>query len=808
MEYIDEHLFPGQLGQFLAVLSLAASLVASIGYFIAAKQTNLEEEKSWIRLSRVAFALETIAVVGMFITLFSIIYSHQFEYKYAWQHSQRSLQVEYMLSCFWEGQEGSFMLWSFWHCVLGWVLIWRSKNWEAPVMSVIAFAQFCLATMVLGVYVFGFKIGSSPFVLLRNEIAGPIFNQPDYLSKIKDGQGLNVLLQNYWMVIHPPILFLGFASTIVPFAFAIGSFIKKDFTGWTKPALSWALFSGAVLGTGIMMGAAWAYESLTFGGYWAWDPVENASLVPWIVLIAGLHTNLIFNSTGFSLRATYWMYIATFVLILYSTFLTRSGILGDTSVHAFTDLGMNWQLLVFVLIFLVPSVFMLIKNYKNIPNIAKEESVNSREFWMFIGSLLFFLSAIFIIAQTSLPVLNKLSMGKLKLALGKDVMFAYNRVEIFVVIVIGILTAVTQYLKYKDTPKGFAFKKLLWPTVAALIISICLSVFMGVDYEKQGIGFLGALHVGLFAAVFSAIANASYIFNSLKGRMKFAGPSIAHFGFALLLVGILISSSNQKVLSYNTTGISPIKENDREKPAENLTLIQGISTDMNKFMVTYHADTFNVKDRKRYFRLNFAGKDGKENFNLYPDIIENNKGNEGLTANPDKRHYWNKDIFAYLTYILESKDAKDTTAYKAFKLKVKDTAFYSSGLFILNDIIKNPKNKRYNFSESDAVLMADVTVIGKNGTRYNAQPAIQVDGENVISLPDTVMAQSLAFRFNKVGDVKDGTIELGVKESNAVVNLVTLKAIEFPFINLVWLGVIIMVIGFFVSLYRRVGVVK
>ncbi len=829
MEYIGEHLFPGQLGQFLAVLSLAASLVASIGYFIAAKQTQVEEQKSWIRLSRVAFAMETIAVVGMFITLFTIIYSHQFEYKYAWQHSQRSLQVEYMLSCFWEGQEGSFMLWSFWHCVLGWVLIWRSKNWEAPVMSVIAFAQFCLATMVLGVYVFGLKIGSSPFVLLRNEIAGPIFNQPDYLSKIKDGQGLNVLLQNYWMVIHPPVLFLGFASTIVPFAFAIGGLIKKDFTGWTKPALPWALFSGAVLGTGIMMGAAWAYESLTFGGYWAWDPVENASLVPWMVLIAGLHTNLIFNSTGFSLRATYWMYIASFVLILYSTFLTRSGILGDTSVHAFTDLGMNWQLLIFVFIFLVPSIFMLIKNYKNIPAIVKEESANSREFWMFIGSLLFFLSAVFIIAQTSLPVLNKICglfydeeavkmntsswlndfWGKGKnLALGKDTLFAYNRVEIFIVIVIGILTAVTQYLKYKDTPKGFALKKLLWPTVASLVISVCLSVFMGVDYEKQGLGFLGALHVGLFAAVYAVVANTAYIFNSLKGKMKFAGPSIAHFGFALMLVGILISSSNQKVLSFNTTGISPIKENDREKPAENLTLIQGISTDMNKFMVTYHADTFNVKDRKRYFRLNFARKDGKENFNLYPDIIENNKGAEGLTANPDKRHYWNKDIFAYLTYILESKDAKDTAAYKAFKMKIKDTVFYSNGLIVLNDIVKNPKNKRYNFSDADAVLMADITVIGKTGSRYNAQPAIQVDGENVISLPDTVMAQSLAFRFNKVGDVKDGTIELGVKESNAVVNLVTLKAIEFPFINLVWLGIIVMVIGFFVSMVRRIGLLK
>ncbi len=223
------------------------------------------------------------------------------------------------------------MLWSFWHCVLGWVLIWRAKKWEAPVMTVVSFMQFCLATMLIGIYFFNAKVGSSPFVLLRNEMKdAPIFSQANYLSFVKDGNGLNALLQNYWMVIHPPILFLGFASTIVPFAYAIAGLWTKDHKGWTRPAIPWAAFSGAILGVGIMMGAAWAYESLTFGGYWAWDPVENASIVPWLVMIAGMHTNLIFKSSGYSLKSTYVFYILSFMLVLYSTFLTRSGILGDT----------------------------------------------------------------------------------------------------------------------------------------------------------------------------------------------------------------------------------------------------------------------------------------------------------------------------------------------------------------------------------------------------------------------------------------------------------------------------------------------
>ena len=205
------------------------------------------------------------------------------------------------------------------------------------------------------------KVGSDPFALLRHELNAPVlFTNADYLQfpRIREGNDLNSLLQNYWMVIHPPILFLGFASTIVPFAYAIAGLMQKDHS-WTKPAIPWAAFSGAVLATGIMMGAAWAYESLSFGGYWAWDPVENASLVPWIVMIAGLHTNMVYKSSGYSLRSTYLFYIISFSLVLYSTFLTRSGILGDTSVHAFTGADMTTQLVIFVLLFFIPAMTLV-----------------------------------------------------------------------------------------------------------------------------------------------------------------------------------------------------------------------------------------------------------------------------------------------------------------------------------------------------------------------------------------------------------------------------------------------------------------
>jgi cytochrome c-type biogenesis protein CcmF len=808
MEFIGEHLLPGQLGHFFVILSLVASMIATVAFFKATNQQVPDSKKSWLRLARAAFLVETISVLAIFIILYYIISRHLFEYKYAWQHSSRSLQLEYLLSCFWEGQEGSFMLWSFWHCVLGWIIIWRSK-WEAPVMTIVSFAQFCLATMILGVYIFGVKVGSSPFVLLRVDMAdAPIFSKPNYLEFVKDGNGLNALLQNYWMVIHPPVLFLGFASTLIPFAFAMGGLWTKDHNGWIKPAIPWAIFSAAILGVGIMMGAAWAYESLTFGGYWAWDPVENASLVPWLVLIAGMHTNIIYKSTGYSLKSTYVFYILAFMLVLYSTFLTRSGVLGDTSVHAFTDLGMNTQLLLFILVFLIPSFVLYFLRRKGIPTIIKEENTYSREFWMFIGALVFFLSGLVISITTSLPVFNKI-LGT-KWAVGEDPEGFHNQVQIFVAIIIGIITAYTQYLKYKDTDRKSFYRKISIPTIISVLIAISIVIWGGIQYDKKGIGFLIAIHIAVFAAVYAVVANAGYIWLVLRGKIKAAGASVAHIGFGLFLLGILISSSKKTILSYNTTGMSPLTMEDKENSLENITLIKGVRTDMGRFMVTYVKDTLNPHDRKRYYEILFDRKDGTEKFSLYPDIIENNKGGEGVTPNPDARHYWNRDIFTYLTFLGDPTkiNERDTSSFKPVTTKVGDTVFYSKGIIILDKVVINPDNDRYDFTPADTALVLQMTVISKEGNRFSAQPALQVKDGRMYLMPDTVMAQSLILQFNQVKGQESGLLEIGVRETSAVLDFVTLKAYEFPWINLLWLGVVVMVIGFVMSIIQRVKQLK
>ncbi len=452
MDYVGEHLMPGKLGQFFVILSFAGSLVATLSYLKSANAKSIEEAASWKKMARFVFLLSTISIFIVFATIYYIIRQHYFEYNFAWEHSSRNLDPKYMLSCIWEAQEGSFLLWMMWNGVLGTILMFRAKKWEAPLLTIISFAQFCLLTMILGVYIFSFQVGHSPFMLVRQMFQeAPIFQRADYLSipQMQDGQSLNALLQNYWMVIHPPVLFLGFSSTLIPFAFAVTGLWKKEYGSWTKTALPWTLFSCCILGTGIMMGAAWAYESLTFGGYWAWDPVENASLVPWLILLAGLHTQVVYNATGHSLRTTYLFLILGFTLILYATFLTRSGILGDTSVHAFVGSGLDLQLILFIIIFFLPAIILFFIRYNRIPHEAREENTWSREFWMFIGSLVIFLSAMFIMVFTSLPVINDIFGSKL--VTGDDPKFAYNRIEIFIAIILGLLTATVQYLKYKNS---------------------------------------------------------------------------------------------------------------------------------------------------------------------------------------------------------------------------------------------------------------------------------------------------------------------------------------------------------------------
>ena len=287
MQYVGEHLWAADLGRGLTALSFVFALLSTLAYYLKGDQ--------WKLLGRLAFRIHAISLFGLIGTLFYIMAHHYFEFDYVWKHTSLDLPPQYLFSAFWEGQEGSFLLWMFWNAILGYILTYSAKKFEGPVVGVFAAVQAFLVSMILGVYIGDMHIGYSPFILVRElgeNVGLPWTQFADYLERFPnfaDGSGLNPLLQNYWMTIHPPTLFLGFASTLVPFSYAIAGLLRKDYKTWIKSALIWSFFSVGILGVGILMGGAWAYEALSFGGFWAWDPVENTSLVPWLTMVAGAH---------------------------------------------------------------------------------------------------------------------------------------------------------------------------------------------------------------------------------------------------------------------------------------------------------------------------------------------------------------------------------------------------------------------------------------------------------------------------------------------------------------------------------------
>src|SRR5688572_22501628 len=554
------HYFIGNLGHFFVITSFVAALVTFFCYFKATSEEDVEKKNQWLINGRIGFYIHAVSVMGIVVTLFTIIANHYFEYHYAYSHSDKKLPAYYLISTFWNGQEGSFLLWMFWHAVLGVVLIYTNRFWEAPVMTVFAIVQAFIASMILGVVIPGleFKIGSSPFILLRDAMPDPIFKiQPDFVPQ--DGNGLNPLLQNYWMVIHPPTLFLGFATTLIPFSFCIAGLWLKKYREWVRPALPWALFSGAILGLGILMGGYWAYETLNFGGYWNWDPVENAVYVPWLILIASIHTMITYKNSETALKSSIILVITVFVLILYSTFLTRSGVLGDASVHSFTDLALSGQLLIYLFFFSIVAIALAIYRWKEIPSTEKEASVYSREFWIFIGALTLSLMGFQVLIPTSIPVWNSIIAlfgGSSNLAPPADQIGFYSNFQLWFAVIVGLLSGIGQFFWWKKIDKEQLRKELTAPALIALVL-FALIITLGQIYTVP-------LIVLTFAGVFTLVANIKIFSSIIKSSPGLSGGAVAHIGIGLILIGIMFSAGYSKVVSLNNTGMLISSEFSKE----------------------------------------------------------------------------------------------------------------------------------------------------------------------------------------------------------------------------------------------------
>ena len=837
------NLLIGNIGHLSVIVAFAAALVAAYSYFQSTRGRALgEEDASWLRIARGAFLVHGVAVLSVVVCLFNIIHAHRYEYYYAWSHSSNHLPVQYMISCFWEGQEGSFLLWIFWHVVLGLCIMRFNRKWEAPVMAIFSGVQLFLVSMILGVVLGGVKIGSSPFILLRDFLTDlPVFKlNPNFIPK--DGTGLNALLQNYWMVIHPPTLFLGFALTLVPFAFAIAGLWKRELTAWVKPALPWTLIGGGVLGVGVVMGAYWAYETLNFGGYWNWDPVENAVYSPWLVLVASLHAMVLWQKRRTGLRTAYALVVATFVLILYATFLTRSGVLGSASVHSFTDLGLSGQLFIYLAAFTVLAVALLVWRWKEIPISEKELTAYNPELWVFVGATVLCLGAFQVLFTTSIPVYNAF-MGlvgiKTNVALPADQIAHYSKLQLWMGVGVAFLSGVGQIMWWQRNDKTTIINSLTAPTLLALLGTALVVLLV----RYNGLTISPPYVVLVLAGLFGVLANFSTIFTLLRRGVQLSGGAVAHLGIALMLLGILASSGYSAIISRNVSGLLYSREFTEDLNRDNVLLWRNETTPMHGYELTYTGqyfdvpgvpgyvdkqylfrtdddykalarspiisegktyyktgDTVNILPENTYYRIAYKDQKSGEQFTLYPRAQVNEEMG-GLLASPAIKKFWGHDIYSHISSVLDPRKEKQWSEVKEHVLSVGDTIFLNDYFAVFRAIEPAHETAGLNMKKGDLALQADMIVSGEK-RQYHAHPVFVVRNRMVGRVPDEVEDLGVRLSLNAIDPVK-GKFTFGVSTTQK--DYVILKAMEKPFINLLWSGTLLMALGFGLSVRQRGG---
>ncbi|MCI4671524.1 MAG: cytochrome c biogenesis protein CcsA [Bacteroidia bacterium] len=1025
----------GKIGEILVSLAFSSALVAMISFLIG-DQREGQEKKSWERMGTVSFVAHILSIIGIIATLFVLIHSHNYEYHYVWAHSSNELPVHFMISCFWEGQEGSFLLWAFWHGILGGILLFNKSEWRNSVLAIVASVNLIITSMLLGVYVsstwvtgiylvlallpgfyfafhffqkrdklplngnfhifslivatafllllfrgqlgynvslipgqgemsldgigfwlflwvmigytvmYGFfayeshksdqnhfwalfagaalaatglfavffepetwKLGSTPFLSLRAAFPEDEvwLTDPNFIPS--NGNGLNPLLQNYWMVIHPPTLFLGFASTTIPFAFVMSSLIRRKYTDWIKPALPWMSFSVMILGIGIIMGGYWAYETLNFGGYWNWDPVENSSFVPWLCGVASLHAMLIFRKTKSYLTLSMLMIIFTFLLVLYSTFLTRSGILGENSVHTFTDLGLTGQLLVLIGLYTAFVIVMMLFRGKEIPNRPDDTKVMTAEFWLLIGVIVFIFSSLMITVATSLPVFNKI-FGT-NLAPPPNVQLFYYNWNVWFAIMFGVASGIGQFLWW-NRAKGKQFADAIFrPFLLAVIVgvSIMVSIWWAdwefafdserakiIDPELMSPNFFkkigayiqyGILSVTdellLFSSLFGLFANLDVLISLLrknKKGLKVMGGTVVHIGFALMLIGMLFSSGYDSVISKNLRP-GDLARFPEEERIDNVLLPKDQKVQILNYDVTYLgkkeaeapvSDLSVLEENIVKFKLAFRDKSGKrwalilprgpflkkentqavnknnprhadhqkellgevdlelvkrklnedlaafepqrintrveyglqfknrgnekDEFTLFA-TTELNKVEEGIIPHPSRKIYWNRDIYVY-TSSLPAEDKAETKFFN-LDLQIGQSAKWESFNFKLENLIN--LSQRPDLKGYDVAAAANL-VVTNGGQSKTAQPIFTIKGNKPGMIQAGIKEFGLDFAFVGIEPEKN-LVHLQGRFVNPEADFVIIKAIQKPFINLLWLGTFILTAGFLISIYRR-----
>jgi cytochrome c-type biogenesis protein CcmF len=542
-----------QVGSFALVLALALSGYSFLGglYALIKRGPGSAELRETARRAGIfsfvaVFLASLILVVGAFTNDFSIDYIRD--------HSNRALPLPYKFAVLWSGQEGSLLFWSLLLSGYGLVLRLRHKTDQ----RLFAYASVIIAS----VQVF--------FLLLLNFAARPFAmtgGAPPF-----EGRGLNPLLQYPEMVIHPPMLYLGYVGFTVPFAFALGALAMK-YPGdkWIHITRRWTMVTWGLLTLGIPLGAHWAYNVLGWGGYWGWDPVENASLMPWLTGTAFLHSVMMQEKRGMLKTWNMWLIFTTFMLSIFGTFLTRSGVVN--SVHAFAQSSIGTWFVAFLAIIFVACALLYWKNREHLKSEHQLESMISRESSFLFNNWLFLLICFTVLWGTLFPVLSEWVQGH-KVTVGPPF---FNNVAVPFALLLLLLTAVGPLLAWRKTSLESLKRNFLWPSLCALAVGVFLiatPVSWGSPFGMrpwQDLSYLYALMTAVLASLVIFTVASEFIRGgrviagktdrgTLSGMVQLArrntrryGGYIIHVGIALICIGVLgtpLNQSSEKEMAF------------------------------------------------------------------------------------------------------------------------------------------------------------------------------------------------------------------------------------------------------------------
>jgi cytochrome c-type biogenesis protein CcmF len=814
------------IGQLFLSGAFIAAIGAMVLYAMAAYKDDLRLEK----ISHLFWYAKGTFLLIASGALIYLIMTHQFQYYYVWNYTSLDLETQYLFSAFYGGQEGSFMLWILCSFVVGIGLIrWTRKPYKAPVMFVMTLTQFFLLSMVVGWDLNFTQIGATPFRTIAQEMPNAPFIQanPDFVPA--DGSGLNDLLKSPWMMIHPPIIFVGFAMMTVPFAFAIASLWTKTYHEWIRPALPWTLAANLSLLTAIFLGGYWAYETLSFGGYWAWDPVENASLVPWLIGTAGIHAMIIQRKSARAHKASLFFAILAYVGIVYQTFLTRSGVLAEQSVHSFVDLGLYGQLLLFILVMTFMGIGFYLYRYRELPSPEKESEFLSKEFMTFTGSMLLFILGIVIIVGTSSPIIGRFFVEN---PTPPEIQF-YNDWSMPIAIIMALATVVGQHLYWQkhtwESLAGVLVMPLLFTSIAT-VATIVLGDVRSVYYM-----------IYIFAAWFTVIGNSAVMISLIKKNPKLIGGTLTHIGFGALLLGVIASSVyteplldrstaafNARIMAgevYDEEGFPVTDRRDMfileiDRP----TLVN------EKYMVTYEGYELSDSPRpgQQTYRLKFEPIDGGRTFymnpEVYPMLTTSTRDNIDWSVDPHVRTGWFSDYYLYVAgsrYVERRNNelARQNRTDSIVPVGDEEDEIRSIEIRQGETINAGPFSFTFvNYVPASESALPENTQIGirslirvehtPSGNAYDVEPLFAVytdEGQSFIYAPPLEIERwGMEVSFTRIHPETD-SIELTVEglDTEFEEDWVLIVAEKKPFVSVVWLGTFLLMAGFTISILRH-----